>query len=136
MHMLRKSNAKRTHRPNESPQFRGACKVRKGKNKSRPAVSCVNSAPEILSRQVNCWLNMITHNLMPTHLRDAEHLARPPNSKLFSVDAVAMCSNIDTEHGLDVMNLWLKLHWQHMPEDAPCRFLQEALKEAMANDVF
>jgi hypothetical protein len=51
--------------------------------------------------------------MLPTYMRNAEHLMQelhsifpnglPQNAKLFSIDGVAMYSNIDTKHGVQVL---------------------------------
>ena len=98
------------------PQFYGTPKIHKPGNKTRPVVSCVNSIPEIFSKYVNYQLQKLVNKHLPTVLRDSDHLQAellkqfpnglPPGAKLFSLDAVSMYSNIDTDHGLTTINNW------------------------------
>jgi hypothetical protein len=98
------------------PQLYGLCKVHKKKTAMmHPVVSWVNSIPEIFSKHADYWLKKIVSKLIPTFVRDSKHLISeltttfphglpPPGAKLFSVDAIVMYSNIDTPHGIDVLN--------------------------------
>jgi hypothetical protein len=83
-------------------------------------VSSVNSTPEIFSKWVNYWLKNMVGSILPTYICNAEHLIKelhttfpnglPKMAKLFSVDAMATYSNIDTDHGVQVLKLWLRLY--------------------------
>lgn len=56
--------------------------------------------------------------LCPSYLKDSEDMQRcltnlghiTEDTMIYSVDAVSMYSNIDTDHGLDVLRMWLDLH--------------------------
>jgi hypothetical protein len=130
-----------------TPQFYGTYKVHKnGPAKMRPIISSVNSLSEVFSKWVDYWLKQLVQNALPTHIRDSEALQEdlrkafpnglPKGAKLFSVDAVAMYSNIDTEHGIEVITTWLKQHGDTLPSDTPVDFIIAALKEIMENNIF
>jgi hypothetical protein len=128
------------------PQFYGTYKVHKNGRRSRPVVSSVNSIPEIFSKWVDYWLKTVVGRLLPTYVRDSEHLITelhktfpnglPKNAKLFSVDAVAMYSNIDTDHGITVLKDWLRLYQDELPPSMPVDFVVAALEEIMKNNIF
>ena len=97
--------------------------------KPRPVISSVNSIPELFSKHVDYWLKKVVGKLLPTYIKDAEHLMRalgetfpnglPPGAKLFSVDAVGMYSNIDTNHDVEVMTSWLTQYREDLPPSMP-----------------
>jgi hypothetical protein len=128
------------------PQIYGIFKVHKKVLKTRPVISSVNSIPELFSKHVDYWLKKVVGTLLPTYIKDAEHLMRslnetfpdglPPRAKLFSVDAVGMYSNIDTDHGVDVMTRWLTQHNAELPPSMPIDFLLSSLSEIMRNNIF
>jgi hypothetical protein len=129
-----------------TPQIYGMYKVHKtGAPKMRPVVSCINSIPEIFSKWVDYWLKKIVRSILPTYLRDTEDLMRkleerfpnglPAGAKLFSVDAVGMYANIDTNHGVEVLTTWLREHGDQLPRATPVDFLIDALSEIMKNNI-
>ena len=129
------------------PQFCGTCKVHKGRApKLRPIASCVNSAPEIFSKWVDCWLKQAIREHLPTCLRDAEHLISelkssfpnglPKGAHLFSMDAVGMHSNVDTKHGVEMTLKYLTDCSDSLTADMPIDFITAALKEIMQNNIF
>jgi hypothetical protein len=128
------------------PQFYGTYKVHKDGRRSRPVISSINSVPEIFSKWVDYWLKKVVGSLLPTYIRDAEHLMRelnatfpngiPKNAKLFSIDAVGMYANIDTEHGVQVLTDWLRIHSDRLPPTMPVKFVLGALEEIMSNNIF
>jgi hypothetical protein len=128
------------------PQIYGIYKVHKEDIKPRPVISSVNSIPEIFSKHVDYWLKKIVGKLLPTYIRDAEHLIRslhetfpdglPPGAKLFSVDALGMYSNIDTEHGISILTRWLTEYRAELPPSMPVDFILESLTEIMKNNIF
>jgi hypothetical protein len=129
------------------PQFYGCYKVHKnGKPKTRPIVSSVNSIPEIFSKWVDYWLKKVVRKILPTYIRDADHLMTelrrtfpdglPQGARLFSVDAVGMYSNIDTEHGIEVLTQWLRDYADDLPDCMPVDFIIESLAEIMRSNIF
>jgi hypothetical protein len=128
------------------PQLYGIYKVHKKDVKPRPVISSVNSIPELFSKHVDYWLKTVVGKLLPTYIKDAEHLMRslhetfpnglPPGAKLFSVDAVGMYSNIDTDHGIDVMTRWLRQYPAELPPSMPVDFILSSLEEIMRNNIF
>jgi hypothetical protein len=128
------------------PQIYGIYKVHKKEIKPRPVISSVNSIPEIFSKHVDYWLKKIVGTLLPTYIKDAEHLIHslqetfpnglPPGAKLFSVDAVGMYSNIDTDHGITILTRWLKDYRHELPTSMPTDFILASLTEIMKNNIF
>ena len=140
---LSKDNLARTR----VPQFYGIYKVHKnGAPKTRPIVSSVGSIPEIFSKWVDYWLKKVVRKILPTYIRDADHLmlelrrtfpkGLPPGARLFSVDAIGMYSNIDTEHGIQVLTRWLRDYRDDLPKCMPVDFIIEALAEIMRSNIF
>jgi hypothetical protein len=136
------------HRLNatRTPQIYGMFKVHKnGAPKTRPVVSCINSIPEIFSKWVDYWLKKVVRTILPTYLRDTEDLMQkladrfpnglPAGAKLFSVDAVGMYANIDTDHGVEVLTTWLQDYGHQLPPSTPVKFLLAALTEIMRNNI-
>jgi len=128
------------------PQFYGAYKVHKsGKTKMRPIVSCVNSLPEIFSKWIDYWLKQVVRSHLATYLRDVEHLLNdfstlfpnglPANARLFSMDAVGMYANIDTDHGIAQVEQYLHNHNDALPPNMPIPFLIAALRLVMTNNI-
>jgi hypothetical protein len=120
--------------------------VHKPDLKTRPVISSVNSIPEIFSKHIDYWLKKVVGKLLPTYIKDAEHLVRdlnatfpdglPPGAKLFSVDAVGMYSNIDTDHGITILTRWLTTYRQELPRSMPVDFILASLAEIMENNIF
>jgi hypothetical protein len=123
------------------PQLYGIYKVHKKDVKPRPVISSVNSIPELFSKHVDYWLKTVVGKLLLAYIKDTEHLMRslhetfpnslPPGAKLFSVDAVGMYSNIDTDHGIDVMTCWLRQYPAELPPSMPVDFILSSLEEIM-----
>jgi len=127
------------------PQFYGTFKVHKDGANLRPIVSCVNSIPEIFSKWVDYWLKTVVRTFLPSYLRDVEHLLSdfasyfpnglPPNARLFSMDAVGMYMNIDTDHGLEQVGEFLLAHRDLMPRGMPLNFIRASLHAIMSNNI-
>jgi hypothetical protein len=128
------------------PQIYGIYKVHKEQLKTRPVISSVNSIPEIFSKHIDYWLKKVVGKLLPTYIKDAEHLIRdlkqtfpnglPAGARLFSVDAVGMYSNIDTDHGVEVLTRWLTQWRAELPDSMPVDFILASLEEIMTNNIF
>jgi hypothetical protein len=81
--------------------------------------------------------------LLQTYIKkDAEHLMcslhknvpadrLPPAAKLFSVDALGMYSNIDTDHGVSILIWWLTDYCNELPPFMPVNFVIKSLTEIM-----
>jgi hypothetical protein len=112
----------------------------------RPIVSCVNSLPEIFSKWVDYWLKKCVTTLVPTYIKDSADLIKalratfpnglPTGAKIFSADAVSMYSNIDTDHGISVIDTFLTTHEDQLPPGFPKRLLLASLAEIMRNNIF
>jgi hypothetical protein len=111
--------------------------------KPRPIISSVNSIPELFSKRVNYWLKTAIGKLLLTYIKDAEHLVQylhatfsnglPPGAKLFSVYAIGMYSNIDIDHGIDVMILSNTMPTYHHQ----CQLIVfSSLAKIMCNKIF
>jgi hypothetical protein len=129
------------------PQFYGIYKVHKnGKPKTRPIVSSVKSISKSFSKWVDYWLKKVVRTILPTYIQDAGHLmtalhntfpsSLPPGARLFSVDAIAMYSNIDTEHGIQVLTSWLRDYCADLPQCMPVDFIIKALAEIIRSNIF
>ena len=111
----------------------------------RPIVSCINSIPEIFSEWIGYWLKRVVRSHLATYLRDVEHLLNdfatifphglPRTARLFSMDAVSMYANIDTNHGISQVEAYLTAHRDSLPSDLPFPFLIDSLKEVMRNNI-
>ena len=111
--------------------------------KMRPVESTVNSRLNDLSKWVDYHLQRVVH-LCPCYLKDSKSLIRklkalgklPPTSYIVIADAVSMYTNIDTTHGLQVMEAWFQLHATELPQDFPTKMVLSAIKLVMCNNVF
>jgi hypothetical protein len=64
------------------------------------------------------------------------HNGLPKKANIISVDAEAMYSNIDTDHEVQVLKLWLCLYRNELPPSMQVNFVVEALEEIMKNNIF
>jgi hypothetical protein len=60
----------------------------------------------------------------------------PPGARLFSVDPTGLNSNIDTDHGIDVLAQWLRNYREDLPTCMPVEFVIEALAKIMQSNIF
>ena len=82
--------------------------------------------------------------LVPTYIRDSDDLREklkslgrlPEGAKLFSVDAVAMYTNINTRHAIESIRKLLKHFEAQLPPDFPAEALLAALDLIMRYNVF
>ena len=125
------------------PYFYILPKVHKSPWKTRPVVSAVSSVPEGLSKWIDMHLQQVVH-LCPAYLRDSWQLLRdlkalhslPPDTVMYTADAVSMYTNINTDHALDVLTAWFRLHERDLPQDFPTKKLLEAVALVMRANVF
>ena len=126
-----------------TPQFYCIPKVHKIPWKMRPIVSCINSRMGDLSKWVDYQLQRVVH-LCPCYLKDSKSLIKklralgtlPSTAVIVIADAVSMYTNIDTTHGLQVIEAWLALHAHELPVGFPTPMVLKALKLVMFNNVF
>ena len=125
------------------PQFYCTPKVHKTPWKTRPIMSCVNSRMGDLSKWVDTKLQQVVH-LCPCYLKDSRSLLRklkslgkiPSTAYVTTADAVSMYTNIDTQHGLQVMRQWFQLHAHELPVGYPTQMVLKAIRLVMSNNVF
>lgn len=96
-----------------------------------------------LSKWVDVQLQRVVH-LCPGYLKDSQSLIQrlkrlgtlPPTATLVTADAVSMYTNIDTTHGLQTLDNWLRLHAHELPKDYPTSMVLKATELVMFNNVF
>jgi len=103
--------------PERIAQFYGLYKVHKKELGVRPVISCCGTYAQIYSKYVDYWLKKIVHSILPTYLKNADTLINeldsqftsqlPISTRLFSIDAIGMYSNIDTDHSVTVARNFL-----------------------------
>ena len=79
--------------------------------KTRPVTATPDSPLHPASKYLDYKFSHLMKYL-PTYVQDSESLTKklknigklPAGEKLFTSDAVSMYTNIDTDHGLDIMN--------------------------------
>jgi hypothetical protein len=84
--------------------------------------------------------------LCPAYLKDSWQLLGdlskldklPPNARLFSVDAVSMYVNIDTNHAVTTLRAWFDLQKTKgkLPKDNPIDLVVQGTRLVMTNNVF
>jgi len=112
--------------------------------KMRPIVCCAGTFINDWSKWLDYWLQKLKHHV-PTYVKDSQqvldetnHLHLPPNAKLFTADANSMYNNIDTEHAIRAINLWLKDldSKSQLPNNFPLEAVIYAMETIMRNYVF
>ncbi len=95
-------------------KFRATIKVHKNPPTTRPIVATCGTFLGSVSKWLDYQLQLLMQ-FLPWCIKDSKsfrdeliHLKVPPNAKLFTCDAVSMYSNIDLDHGLEIMQLWLE----------------------------
>jgi len=96
-----------------------------------------------LSRWLDYWLQKLKP-FVPTYLRDSKHILAllatlgplPPNARLFTADANSMYTNIDTDHAIEVIGVWLDSLKSELPRDYPLEAVKEAMELVMRNNLF
>ena len=92
--------------------FRATAKVHKNPVMYRPVVAKCGTAIEAVSKWLDCEFQKLRGEI-PWTIRDSDsfrqeviQLELPPNARLVTFDAVAMYSNIDLNHAMQVMKRW------------------------------
>ena len=132
--------------PKRIAQFYGLYKVHKKELAVRPVISCCGTYAQIYSKYIDHWLKKIVHSILPTYLKNADTLIEelgtkfpsklPASARLFSIDAIGMYSNIDTDHGITVARNFFEKFADRLPEDCPTAFVLDALELIMRNNIF
>ena len=126
-----------------TPQGYWMPKVHKNPPEYRPIISGVNSRMGDLSKWVDYQLQKVVH-LCPCYLKDSNSLLRklrrlgklPSSTVVVTADAVAMYTNIDTNHSLYMLQRWFELHAHELPQGFPTRMILKAINLIMHNNVF
>ena len=104
------------------PYFYMVPKVHKKPDwKTRPVVSGVTSIICPLSIWFDAMLQQVVH-LCPLYLKDLLHLLNDlkklkpmKDCKFVTSDANSFCTNINTEHAIEILEKWFKLHEHKLP---------------------
>ena len=124
-------------------KFYLTAKVHKTPWKTRPVVATCGTFLHGLSRWSDVYLQQLKDH-SPTYLRDSYHMLEeldkvgelPEGSKLFTMDATSMYTNIDTDHGLDILEKFIEMFEDLLPKDFPKELLLWSMKIIMRFNVF
>jgi hypothetical protein len=125
------------------PQHYCNHKVHKEEVENRPIISNVNSRMGDASKWIDIQLQRVVH-LCPSYLKDSTSYLRkvkklgqqPPTVVVVTADADSMYTNIDTKHGLQVLQQWFRLHAHELPLGFPVEMIMQTLHLVMTNNVF
>jgi hypothetical protein len=124
------------------PYFYAMPKMHKIPWASRPVVSGVCSVMKALSIWLDVQLQSVVH-LCPCYLKDSWHflndirnLKNLQGCKLVTADATAMYTNINTDHAINILNLWFTLHESELPEAFPKDLISLGIRRLMSQNVF
>ena len=91
-------------------------------------------------------MKKIVQTLLPSYVKNANtlidelkhHFKRklPPGAQLFSIDAISMNGNIDSIHGLQVINNFFERFKDQLPEGFPTEFIESSLEIIMKQNIF
>ena len=116
-------------------------KVHKSPLKTRPIVSCSGSLLEKLAVWVDTKLQSVAR-AQASYISSSYDLKQellqlhlPPGSKLFTADAIAFYTNINTAQALRTIGHYLHENTTLFP-DVPVNALMEALRLVMDNNIF
>jgi hypothetical protein len=125
-----------------TPIFYGMPKIHKNPMSLRPVVSCVNSFSSVFSN----WLDFRMKELLrfiPSYIKDSKDLLTelksiyiPPHAKLFTADATAMYTNIDTITGVTAIRDLIATNQHLIPSSFPSEFFLRVLEIVMDNNIF
>jgi hypothetical protein len=69
-------------------------------------------------------------------LEELKKLIVLANALFFSADAVSMYTNIDTTTGINVINNFIQVNRDHIPNDFPCNLFLQVLDLVIRNNIF
>lgn len=129
------------------PVFYGLWKVHKNKPSMRPVISSCGSYPEIFSIYTDECLKRLVQDVLSTYIISSDQLVctltttfpgpLPPGAKLFSVDAVGMYANIDTDHGIEVVEQFITKYGNKIKDfRIPLEFIKSCLTLIMKRNIF
>jgi len=117
-------------------------KVHKTPLKLRPVVSCINSFNSIFSTWLDFKMKQLLP-LIPSYIKDSRDLLKeiqtlhiPSDAKIFTADASAMYTNIDTDTGIKAFHDLFDRYAEEIPADFPQGLFLHVLEIVMNNNVF
>ena len=130
------------------PVFYGTPKIHKSKManglyKTRPVVAKVGSFIEIASKFCDHYLEKLIP-FVKTYLKDSFELLDdlskipqplPPDTKLITADAISMYTNIDTKHGIEMLEIFIR-RYSIMINSYPTETVINLLTYVMNNNIF
>ncbi len=101
--------------PDQFARFRMSLKAHKNPWKMQPIVCCAGTFLNNLSCWLDYWLQKLKP-LVPTYICDSNHLLDllksigmlSPGTNVFTTNTNYMYTNIDTNHAIKVITLWLE----------------------------
>lgn len=129
------------------PTFYGTPKLHKGScnglYKTRPVISKIGSFIEIASKYCDHHLTKLIPKV-DSYLKDSFTLLHdlstlgnlPPNAKLITADAISMYTNIDTDHGLQILSEFINEYSSTVDPDFPSDTVIKLLTIVMKNNIF
>lgn len=144
-YFMRSFNEKRK-KPARRPMFYGLAKVHKDKPSMRPVISSCGSYPEIFSIHTDEMLKLLVQDILITYIISSDQLINtlmqrfpsglPAGAKLFSIDAVGMYANIDTDHGIQVVTDFMEAYADRLAGiKLPKPFIIGCLRHIMKNNI-
>ena len=124
-------------------KFYGTAKVHKDPWKMRPAVATCGTFFHGLSRWADVYLQQLKF-LSPAYLGDSYELLAiledigklPEGTRAFTMDATAMYTNIDSDHGLLILKMFIEKFRDQIPDDFPVELILWAMDLVMRNNLF
>ena len=122
-------------------------KVHKDVPAVRPVIACCGSFPEIFSVFLDECLKRLVQDVLSTYIISVNQLVYtlttlfpgqlPLGAMLFSVDAIGMYGNIDTEHGIRVTKRFMKIYGDRIKDfNIPFDFVCKCLVLIMKRNIF
>ena len=129
---------------NKRAVFRAMPKIHKSPWALRPVIAKVGTTIECISKWLDYELQKL-RKFIPTYIKDSRDYHQkitsrqwPAGTKIFTADASAMYDNIDIDHGVDIIKLWLESLQarSELPDDFPTiNAIIDGLNFVMRNNV-